>query len=424
MARTFHGAGEALATSIGCVVTGEPRASWWNADPAGVEPPDPRSRGFADPARVLRSRVIGWPSMRRKVYSIAIELTAFCNQRCDYCYNEWRGEGGQSTGDTETLLRRARRLLDAWELDHVTLTGGEPLAHPGAFLLLELFRDHGVPLQMISNGGLITEAVARRLASYDLRFVQITLNGPDAPLHEEHVGRGHFERTLAGIRACRAEGVPVMGCIVVTRKNARRVAETLELWRSLGVTQVALSRFSPAGYAARHAARLLPSQADLTEAFVQADAFGAHCGMLLSCTMPVPPCAVEVERFPHLRFGVCPIGTAAQEFALSPDGKLHNCTLHRTPLGGCSDIGDETVDLRELLDAPEVTEYRRQLPEFCAGCVHAESCGGGCGAAARWVLGSARRLPDPLVWQHVDDDLAARLERQRRDGKTHLETIL
>jgi hypothetical protein len=44
--------------------------------------------------------------------------------------------------------------------------------------------------------------------------------------------------------------------------------------------------------------------------------------------------------------------------------------------------------------------------------VHASTCGGGCGAAAEWVLGS-RGLPDPFVWQHVDDDFAAKLASAR-----------
>lgn len=365
-------------------------------------------------------------SERRKVYSVALELTAICNQKCDYCYNEWRGDfqKEESTSGTPLLLRRVARLVDAFDIDHITLTGGEPFAYPGLFTLLDFLKLHEVPVQMISNGGLISQRVTERLRAYDLRFIQITLNGPTAELHEAHVGRGHFERTLRGVRLLREHGVPVVGCIVVTKRNAADTGETLELWRSLGVEHVALSRFSPAGYAARHAAQLLPSRSELTVAFEQAERLACDLGMTLSCTMPVPPCVVEVEKFPHIRFGNCPIGSEMQEFALSPDGKLHNCTLHRQAIGGVGDILGADVDLHGLLEASEVRSYRRQLPEFCAGCIHATTCAGGCGAAAQWVSGHARRFPDPVVWQHVDDTLSARLENERRDGKTHLEMIL
>lgn len=363
---------------------------------------------------------------RPKLYSVAIETTAYCNQKCDYCYNEWRDDGGASLdkGDRDRLFARVEKLLDAVDLDHATVTGGEPFSHPRIFELFDLLRARGVSVQIISNGGMITEALAERLAPYRVRYVQITLNGPDEALHAAHVGAGHFERALAGIRALRAAGVPVVGCTVVTKKNSGRLGEILELWSALGVRQISLSRFSPAGYAARHAAQLLPSRSDFLTAFGQALPWAKERGMTLICTMPVPPCAIEVEQFAPIQFGSCAIGTSMQEIALGPDGRLKNCTLHRTALGGVEDILADGVDVASLLSAPELTEYKRETPEFCRGCLHEKSCAGGCGAAAEWVMGHARRYPDPFVFQHVDDDLAARLETQRRDGKTHLEVIL
>jgi radical SAM protein with 4Fe4S-binding SPASM domain len=357
---------------------------------------------------------------RPKIASVAIELTAHCNQKCAYCYNEWREDGGAAVGAPRagTLFERVDRLLDAIEVDHVTLTGGEPLTHQGVFELLERLSARGLRAQIISNGGLVDDGVAARLAGLGVVQVQVTLNGPDAALHEEHVGKGsgHFARTLGGIGALLRHGVPVVGCIVITRKNAARVGAILELFDSLGVRRISLSRFSPAGYSARHAAELLCSVGDLTLALEQALPF-AVAGMDLFVAMPVPPCAVEIERFAPIQFGTCPIGTSSQEIALGPDGKLKNCTLHRTALGGVHDILDPSVDVAALLEAPERREYRRRLPAFCTGCLHADTCGGGCGAAAEWVLGDARAYPDPFVWQHIDDDLAARLEAARRPDR-------
>ncbi len=355
---------------------------------------------------------------RPKIYSIAIELTAHCNQKCDYCYNAWRDDGGSTVGapTADVLVARVEKLLDAIDVDHVTLTGGEPFAQPATFDLLEVLRKRGVGVQIISNGGLITEKIAARLAPHRVRYVQVTLDGPTAELHEEHVGegRGHFEKTLAGIAALKRHGVPVVGCVVVTRKNAARVGETIALWRSLGVTTLSFSRFSPAGYASEHAAALLPSVAEATLALEQALPF-AKDGMRIHCTMPMPPCAVEVERFAPIMFGTCPIGTEMQEIALGPGGELRNCTLHRTKLGQVSDVLDPSVDVAALLGSPERVEYAKRHPEFCDGCRHASTCGGGCGAAAEWLLGDARATPDPFVWQHVDDRLAERLRVARAE---------
>src|SRR5690349_21371533 len=166
---------------------------------------------------------------RPRIASVAIELTAHCNQKCTYCYNEWREDGGAAVGAPRpaTLFARVDRLLDAVDVDHVTLTGGEPLAHQGVFELLERLLARGLRAQLISNGGLVDDRVAARLAALRVLQIQVTLNGPDADLHEAHVGKGsgHFARTLAGIAALLRHGVPVVGCIVITRQNAARVGE-------------------------------------------------------------------------------------------------------------------------------------------------------------------------------------------------------
>jgi radical SAM protein with 4Fe4S-binding SPASM domain len=367
------------------------------------------------------------PRPKRAVSSIAIELTASCNQRCDYCYNEWREDGGKALQGGQSamelrskVLARVDKLLSAFEFSRATLTGGEPLSHPEFFRVAARLREQGVQVQVISNGTLVSDAIARQLAEVGIASVQVTLNGADAESHEAHVGRGFFERTLRGVRALVAHGVPVVGCIVVTKKNAGQVDKILDLWSELGVSRVALSRFSPAGYAARHVAQLLPSVNDLTQAFELAEPFGQR--MYLQCTMPVPPCAVAVERFPHIIFGVCPVGTTAQEFALGPNGALRNCTLHGAAIGDVRDILDEEVDLRHLLDSPEVTEYRRTRPDFCAGCQHEATCAGGCGAASQWVFGTRSQV-DPLVHQHVDTTFSDQLAYARKAGRTHLELI-
>ena len=353
---------------------------------------------------------------RPKRYSLAIELTGFCNQKCGYCYNGWREDGGKAVGSLpgEALLSLVDRALTDVEFDHVTLTGGEPFARPEVFDVLEVVGRHGLRANIISNGGLITDAIAERLAPHRPHFVQISLNGPDRALHREHVGSSRsgedpWDATLRGIGSLKKHGVAVAGCVVVTRKNARVLGEILDLFLELGVTNMALSRFSPAGFATAQAAELLPSRSDMLEALDQAEVRGRDHGMDLSVTMPIPPCVVEHALYPHLRFGGCPIGTENQELVLGPTGELRNCTLHEEVIGDA-----RTTSLAELIEAPAVARYRDVTPEFCAPCPHRRGCLGGCGAAADWTLGE--RGLDPFVAQHVDEAFGERLRRSRADG--------
>lgn len=351
---------------------------------------------------------------RPRRYSLAIELTAYCNQTCGYCYNDWRdapARAGSLSGPA--LLAAVDRALTAVQFDHVTLTGGEPFARAEFFEVLDMVARHGLRALIISNGGVITERLAERLAPYRPLFVQVTLNGPDAALHEAHVGVGHdhWGKTLAGIAHLQRAGVTVHGSVVVTRQNARRLGATLALWRSLGVHDVALSRYSPAGYAAEQVATLLPSRAELVEAFTQAQAEAAAHAMRLQVTMPTPPCVIDTGAFPALKFSSCPIGTEMQEFAMGPRGELRHCTLHTETLASALDD-----DIAAAVTSPAVAAYRDVTPAFCEGCAHRRSCIGGCGAAAAAVLGDPRGL-DPIVAQHVDDAFRAKLRRARGEGE-------
>ena len=375
-------------------------------DAPRAPPPARRYTGF-----------VPWDRPRPRVHSVAIELTAFCNQRCAYCYNAWRDDGGASIGTPElaTLLARIDRVLDAVDVEHVTVTGGEPLASHDLFGVLDHLRARHVHAQMISNASLVTDAIAARLARYRLRSVLVTLNGPDAALHDAQVGGAHFDATVQGIRRLRAHRIAVEGSVVVTRRNAARTGETVALFASLGVRRVALSRFSPAGYSVEHATDLVPGRADVTVALEQATAFArSRPGeMTLFATMPIPPCAVELTRFPDVAFHDCPIGTAGQEFALGPRGELRHCTLQRDPITAAArDILDPALDVAALLAPGDPHRYRATLPAYCEGCEHAPTCAGGCGAAARWVAddhASRDRPVDPFVtWGRAPGEPAAR----------------
>jgi radical SAM protein with 4Fe4S-binding SPASM domain len=349
--------------------------------------------------------------MRPKINALAIELTSHCNQHCGYCYNDWRADNGKSVGalPTDELLALMDRALTEVEFDHVTLTGGEPFARADLFEVLDLCKRHDTGVVMISNGGLITDELAERLAPYDVITVQVTLNGPTAELHDEHVGGDHFAATLGGIKALRRHGVHVSGSIVSTRRNAERTHEVLDLFHSLGVRLVALSRFSPAGFAAEQVAELLSSRSDVLTALGHCETWCAENQTEVQVTMPVPLCVVEHSEYPHVQFGGCPIGTEMQEFALGPRGELRQCTLHASVIGDT-----RTTSFAELVQAPAVTGYRDVTPEFCAPCPERSTCIGGCGAAG--VANDTGGL-DPLVAQHVDEKFAARLAELRGRGR-------
>ena len=146
--------------------------------------------------------------MRPKVYSIAdrghgalpAEVRLLLQR---VARGQRRRHGGRQR--RRGFSRASTSFSRSLDVDHVTITGGEPFARRDLFELLDLVKARGVGIQIISNGGLIDDASPTRLAPTACRYVQVTLDGPDAALHDEHVGGdGHFEKTIARHQRARA----------------------------------------------------------------------------------------------------------------------------------------------------------------------------------------------------------------------------
>ena len=66
----------------------------------------------------------------------------------------------------------------AMGVDHVTITGGEPFARKDLFELLDIVKSHNVGIQIISNGGLIDDAIAiRSICHLSLSFDHRLIDG-------------------------------------------------------------------------------------------------------------------------------------------------------------------------------------------------------------------------------------------------------
>ena len=268
--------------------------------------------------------------------SVAIELTPRCNQRCVYCYNAWRGaepEAGQELGTAEVCDLIDRILADA-ELRGITLTGGEPFLRGDILAIIDHVNARGLPVSIISYAALVTEDMARELASRQVSYVQVTLAGASAATHDAHCGAGCFERTTRAAALLDSAGVPVGGSFLCTSRSFSEAGATLELMREIGILHhYAFNRINPSGHATERLADLMPTRSEVLAALGQAEAFACAHDVTLHCTMPIPHCMVDEAQFPHIGFGQCSAGTDAAEYAVDSLGRLKLCPLQQQTIG-------------------------------------------------------------------------------------------
>jgi MoaA/NifB/PqqE/SkfB family radical SAM enzyme len=144
-----------------------------------------------------------------------IQVTGtWCNLQCTHCLNAsgpvdpWLAP--MAAADVERHVDEAARL----GAREVYLTGGEPFLHP-AILELLAYALERLPTTVLTNGTLITERTADRLAELAARArysleVRVSLDDPDREANDRVRGRGAFDRALGAIARLHGRGLPAI----------------------------------------------------------------------------------------------------------------------------------------------------------------------------------------------------------------------
>lgn len=182
----------------------------------------------------LHSRKIEGYWRDNRLFSALLELTYRCNLDCHFCYNDvgLRGEP----------LRREQYFALLEELArlgvlHLTLSGGEPLAHPDFFAIGGRARELGFVVRVKSNGHALRGPVARRLRDeVDPYAVEVSLHGATAATHERQTRvPGSFERLLANLAELKGLGVRLQINSTLTAWNESEIEGMFAIADRLGV---------------------------------------------------------------------------------------------------------------------------------------------------------------------------------------------
>ncbi|HZT44388.1 MAG TPA: radical SAM protein [Chthonomonadaceae bacterium] len=135
-------------------------------------------------------------------------VTRACNLRCVHCYAS--ATPGPALG--ELTHAEGIALLDdlrAFDVPAVLFSGGEPLARPDCPDLIAHAQSIGLTCTLSTNGLLIDDPMADRLAALGLKYVGISVDGVPARHDKLRGMRGAFTQTVAAIDRCRARGIKV-----------------------------------------------------------------------------------------------------------------------------------------------------------------------------------------------------------------------
>ncbi len=171
------------------------------------------------------------------LYLLAINLTRRCNLACAHCYMDAATlrDGGPDELRTEEVCRLLDQVAGRCPDSMVVLTGGEPLLRHDLEALLAHGAKLGLSMVVGSNGVLLNERRVASLKAAGAMGVGISLDSLDPSYHDQFRGiPGGWEKTLAGMDACRNHGLPFQIHFSVTNGNAHEVTSLIDFARAVG----------------------------------------------------------------------------------------------------------------------------------------------------------------------------------------------
>lgn len=177
-----------------------------------------------------------------------------CNLTCKHCYSlsadhDYAGE--LATQEVFGVMDD----LKAFHVPVLILSGGEPLLRPDIFEIAERARAMRFYVGLSTNGTLIDEPMAERVAAAGFDYVGISLDGIGATHDKFRRLDGAFDRSLAAVRHLHARGVKVGLRFTMTAMNAHDLPALLQLMQTEAVDKFYFSHLNYAGRGNIHRAR-------------------------------------------------------------------------------------------------------------------------------------------------------------------------
>ena len=185
-----------------------------------------------------------YPDAPRPVVVWAV--TGKCNLKCVHCYagaTDQPMPGELTTAEGFDLLDQ----LKAFGCPAVLISGGEPLARSDTLEFIAHAHELGLPATLSTNGTLLTDWIAKRLARLHLRYVGVSLDGGPVTHDKLRGVRGSFDQAIAGIRRCKDEGLKVGVRFTVHALNQHEMDDVIDICLAEGIDRLCVYHLAYAG---------------------------------------------------------------------------------------------------------------------------------------------------------------------------------
>ncbi|MBN1919147.1 MAG: radical SAM protein [Verrucomicrobia bacterium] len=188
------------------------------------------------------------PLDRRPV--VVWTMTRRCNLNCIHCYSDSHDQLYPGELD-DAAARKLIGDLAGFGCPVLLFSGGEPLLHPRLLEYIELAKAKGLRPVVSTNGTLIDESTAKRLAESGAGYVGISLDGVEAVNDRFRGKKGAFKAALNGFHACLKHGQKVGLRLTLTKRNVADLEKIFDLIVREGIGRACFYHLAYSGRGAR-----------------------------------------------------------------------------------------------------------------------------------------------------------------------------
>lgn len=177
---------------------------------------------FLDKSKYIKPEKNNWNE-------VLFEITSYCNLDCPFCLNDSSIHNNEfmSFDDFRCMIDKIKD-----KVQHVLISGGEPLANPQIVEMLDYLIQNNLAFRISTNGMLMTDEILSRFWSYPKASIQFSLDGADSNTDDRVRCPGHFKKIVSLMSELNERGFRNgITKMVISRLNY----EQIEDFFSLGV---------------------------------------------------------------------------------------------------------------------------------------------------------------------------------------------
>jgi len=301
--------------------------------------------------------------------SALVEITHACNVDCEHCYLDLVPDKKIGALSTDEWRRILKELKDAGGL-YLAISGGEILVRRDWFEIASYARSLGFALKLYTNGTLIDDDAADKMASLHLLQAEISLLGGLPATHDSIARRrGAFDKTIAGVKRLRARGVKVILKCVAMEKNAEEIGLIEAIANELGCRFQLYVTMTPKNNGSSAPRDLLPGEDALVRAAKRVEELSGNAQPSSCGTLDAGRRGEKLKETP------CAAGRRTCH--IGPQGDLFPCTQWVVPVGNLREASFKELWLKsaelDRIRATRVSDFpvcaRCDLLSICNPCM-------------------------------------------------------